>query len=107
MYKQLKLSNLRIIYNYNFLNINWINRKSFLVLLIFTIMHLTQCYSYEIMLHSKYDTIKMRRVTIPPKIWASFDTTGEEDLRTYCGSRGLLLVKFRNNTPVEVWCQED
>ena len=77
------------------------------LLLCFFIIFFPGCYSYEIMLHSKYDTIKMRRVTIPPRIWASFDTTGEEDLRNYCGNRPLLLVKFRNNTPIEVWCRED
>ncbi len=59
------------------------------------------------MLHSKYDTIKTRRITLPPKMWASFDTTGEEDLRKYCGKKPLLLVKFRNNSPIEVWCDED
>jgi hypothetical protein len=59
------------------------------------------------MLHSKYDTIKTRRITLPPKMWASFDTSGEEDLRKYCGEKSLLLVKFRNNSPIEVWCNED
>ena len=72
-----------------------------------TLLIISNCYSYEIMLHSKYDTIKTRRVTPPPKIWASFDTTGEEDLRSYCGTKQLLLVKFRNNSPIEVWCDEN
>jgi hypothetical protein len=77
---------------------------SLFALIIFFILN---CYSYEIMLHSKYDTIKTRRLTLPPKIWASFDTTGEEDLQNYCGKKPLLLVKFRNNSPIEVWCDEN
>jgi hypothetical protein len=76
-------------------------------LIYLTLIIFNNCYSYEIMLHSKYDTIKTRRVTPPPKIWASFDTTGEEDLRSYCGTKQLLLVKFRNNSPIEVWCDEN
>jgi hypothetical protein len=79
--------------------------KNLLILLL--LFSITNCYSYEIMLHSKYDTIKTRRITLPPKMWASFDTTGEEDLRKYCGKKPLLLVKFRNNSPIEVWCDED
>ena len=72
-----------------------------------TLLIISNCYSYEIMLHSKYDTIKTRRVTPPPKIWASFDTIGEEDLRSYCGNKQLLLIKFRNNSPIEIWCDEN
>jgi len=82
-----------------------INNKNLFIVPLFFIM--INCYSYEIMLHSKYDTIKTRRITLPPKMWASFDTSGEEDLRKYCGEKSLLLVKFRNNSPIEVWCNED
>jgi hypothetical protein len=80
------------------------NKNLFIVPLLVSMIN---CYSYEIMLHSKYDTIKTRRITLPPKMWASFDTSGEEDLRKYCGEKPLLLVKFRNNSPIEVWCNED
>ncbi len=76
-------------------------------ILALVVFYTLNCYSYEIMLHSKYDTIKTRRLTLPPKIWASFDTTGEEDLQIYCGKKHLLLVKFRNNSPTEVWCDEN
>ena len=79
-------------------------KNSFIVLLLYSIIN---CSSYEIMLHSKYDTIKTRRITLPPKMWASFDTIGEDDLQKYCGKKPLLLVKFRNNSPIEVWCNED